>query len=838
MDAIKSLVQPLVGGAGGSGVIDGMKLVVLGGTVETARRVSSSAWSQFVNSFFLTALFSEEDYPYDWLMLWLSRRPEWQRSREFETTTRSTTPGFSSKLADNSFGDEDFLDSDEDQLNGDGEDAPGRVKTRVVFQPTFDMTHTIYYRGHWLRIKRSRKSDGVEVLSISVVARSNTILKQLVLQAKREYEAEAIHRIQIYFADSHGCWRWTDSRHKRPMNSIVLNPGVKEMLLADTKDFLASEKWYADRGIPFRRGYLLHGVPGSGKSSLIHAIAGELMLDIYVVSLSSSWISDSTLTTLMGRVPARCIVLLEDLDAAFTRSVSRDDSEKDKDKDNKEKEKEGNNDSNTSSSSSSSRRRRRDDQMSDVNTLSLSGLLNALDGVAAAEGRILFATTNHLERLDPALSRPGRMDVWVEFKNASKWQAEALFRNFFPCVEEEDSTSSRSGSSSRGTSHARSVTGSPSSSRSRASSIATGTSESTPPPEPVALSKEEEDELAGLGIQLPSPPSDVPSSPVGSEASLVNPSTTRTSSSWSTPPLSPALSSISSAIWSLPSFTSSTVSLLGGGSSAAAAAAAPAAPTGVSKGRSKTPKPLPQFGEDNQSYMPPPVEDVIAKASHSAKPLDKETLGRLANKFAESIPEEEFSVAALQGYLLKNKSRPDAAADEAAAWVQSEREMKEKLKREKAKREEEREKRRKEKAEKEKEEKRKKEEEEREKKRKEEEEKVKKEKEEEEKARQAAAAAANAPQAENPVEEAADASTSVEETTTNDAPVIPESSATPPPPPSEPGVVSMPASDSDSDSEDSDEENLPPKGSSLTRGAQASSWSSPNFLSGGDWDSV
>lgn len=76
----------------------------------------------------------------------------------------------------------------------------------------------------------------------SVVARSNTVLKQLVLQAKREYEAEAVHRIQIYFADSHGSWRWTDSRHKRPMSSIVLNPGVKEMLLEDTKDFLRSEK--------------------------------------------------------------------------------------------------------------------------------------------------------------------------------------------------------------------------------------------------------------------------------------------------------------------------------------------------------------------------------------------------------------------------------------------------------------------------------------------------------------------------------------------------------------------------------------------------------------------
>lgn len=79
------------------------------------------------------------------------------------------------------------------------------------------------------------------------------------------------------------------------------------MLLADALDFLRSEHWYGERGwlfetaarlrveihfifisgIPFRRGYLLHGVPGSGKTSLIHAMAGELGLDIYVISLSA-----------------------------------------------------------------------------------------------------------------------------------------------------------------------------------------------------------------------------------------------------------------------------------------------------------------------------------------------------------------------------------------------------------------------------------------------------------------------------------------------------------------------------------------------------------------------
>ncbi|KIJ50430.1 hypothetical protein M422DRAFT_777141 [Sphaerobolus stellatus SS14] len=446
MDVLKSVLGPM----GASGVVDTMKLVVLGGTVETARRVSSSAWNSFVNSFFLTAHFSEEDYPFDWLMLWLSKRPEWQRSREFETTTRTHTIGLSRHAPlPGEICDPDDPDSEEYQQDRDdeaeGELTPGKQTMRVVFQPTFDTTHTIYYKGHWLRVRRSKKQDGsdTELLSISVVARSNAILKQLVLQAKKEYEAEAVHRIQIYFADSHGSWRWTDSRHKRPMSSIVLDPGVKEMLMEDTRDFLRSEKWYADRGIPFRRGYLLHGVPGSGKSSLIHAIAGELALDIYVVSLSASWINDATLNTLMGRVPARCILLLEDLDAAFTRSTQRDGSATGLPSTTKK----DNTTTEVVSTVPNNPAKPDGKEQEDVNTLSLSGLLNSLDGVAAAEGRILFATTNHLERLDPALSRPGRMDVWIEFKNASKWQCEQLFKNFFPSSDDVFATSSSAGPS-------------------------------------------------------------------------------------------------------------------------------------------------------------------------------------------------------------------------------------------------------------------------------------------------------------------------------------------------------------------------------------------------------
>ncbi|KAJ6608107.1 hypothetical protein B0H10DRAFT_2166645 [Mycena sp. CBHHK59/15] len=563
MDALRSLVQPLVNG---SSVVDGMKLVVLGGTVETARRVSSSAWS---------------DHPYDWLMLWLSRRPEWQRSREFETTTRAAHAAQAQGW------------EQDPELDPDDDDTPTKSKTRVIFQPTFDSTHTIYWRGHWLRVRRARGTDGGEVLSVSVVARSNTILKALVLQAKREYEAEAVHRIQIFFADPHGSWRWADARHKRPMGSIVLDPGVKEMLLGDARDFLASEKWYADRGIPFRRGYLLHGVPGSGKSSLIHAIAGELMLDIYVVSLSSAWISDSVLMGLMGRVPKGAILLLEDLDAAFTRSVSRAEEGPAP---------EGPELPPKRRSHRAEREAAREREgMSDLNTLSLSGLLNALDGVAAAEGRILFATTNHLEKLDPALSRPGRMDVWVEFKNASRWQAEALFRNFFPSTDED------------------------------------------------ADADEDPALLDDADLEFPTTPS------------------------------TPSASASTASLWSASTLADSARSSGGGGAGASATASAKKAPPAPPP----APALLPQFGSSNKAYLPPPVAPEIVAAQHSARPLDGKTLAALAKRFADSIPEGEFSVAALQGYLLKNKSRPEAAATEAGEWVVAERDMRERLRKEK-----------------------------------------------------------------------------------------------------------------------------------------------------------
>lgn len=175
------------------------------------------------------------------------------------------------------------------------------------------------------------------------------------------------------------------------------------MVLQDAQEFMHSEKWYSERGLPYRRGYLFHGVPGAGKTSLVHAIAGELNLDIYVINLSKRNLDDSVLTELISDLPARSIALIEEIDAAFLRGVTRE--------------------STGSASGSESR-----DSSPGV---TLSGLLASIDGIQASEGRLLFATTNNYHALDSALIRAGRLDVHVEFTYASQPQAEELFKRFF-----------------------------------------------------------------------------------------------------------------------------------------------------------------------------------------------------------------------------------------------------------------------------------------------------------------------------------------------------------------------------------------------------------------------
>lgn len=173
-------------------------------------------------------------------------------------------------------------------------------------------------------------------------------------------------------------WRqFGHPKKPRPIDSVILDTGITDKIINDIKEFIANVQWYSDRGIPYRRGYLLHGPPGCGKSSFITALAGELERGICILNLSDRNLSDDRLNHLLATAPQQTIILLEDVDAVF---VSREETKEVR------------------------------AAYQGLSSVTMSGLLNALDGAASTEGRVLFMTTNYLDRLDPALVRPGRID--------------------------------------------------------------------------------------------------------------------------------------------------------------------------------------------------------------------------------------------------------------------------------------------------------------------------------------------------------------------------------------------------------------------------------------------
>lgn len=251
-------------------------------------------------------------------------------------------------------------------------------------------------------------------------------------------------------------WSQVANRPVRPMRTVVLDPRQKAQVMADMNEYLhpATPRWYANRGIPLRRGYLFYGPPGTGKTSLSFALAGVFGLDIFVISLLEPTLTEEDLGTLFNSLPRRCVVLLEDIDTA---GLARVEDETDaaaadgaasngtKDGDDKSNSHNKKNDSkDESSSKKTSTTTNKDDwkvsdlaralkkeSKDDKKGISLSGLLNAIDGVASQEGRILVMTTNKPESLDEALIRPGRVDLQVGFTNATPAQATELFQRMY-----------------------------------------------------------------------------------------------------------------------------------------------------------------------------------------------------------------------------------------------------------------------------------------------------------------------------------------------------------------------------------------------------------------------
>lgn len=402
------------------------------GFVWAANKVSQQLYSfviRLVEEHLMSSIHvSSGDDIYDHLMGWLSCQPKVVNSRDLmaETVSRTTWDDE----------DESTVARDRSGLYLNFSNQEARMLPQYI--PAIGR-HTFWWKGQYFRLYRKKESifkDGSAIfgdkedLIISCLWRSPTPIKQLLAHAKEhfydDHEARTIVKRPCP-PPRRGRNNWTQvaNRPVRDMKTVVLDPEQKLQVLADMNEYLhpATPRWYANRGIPLRRGYLFHGPPGTGKTSLSFALAGVFGLDIHVISLLEPTLTEEDLSGLFSSLPRRCVVLLEDIDTAGLRRPADELQAAEKEKEVSSKD-ESQTTTNDIKELAKALKKDNDDKKRGI---SLSGLLNAIDGVASHEGRILIMTTNVPEMLDDALIRPGRVDLQVQFTYATKQQAKELF---------------------------------------------------------------------------------------------------------------------------------------------------------------------------------------------------------------------------------------------------------------------------------------------------------------------------------------------------------------------------------------------------------------------------
>lgn len=377
---IDFLQQQLAGNQVFSG---GAVLMVSGALMAYARHMPQRIWQYIRRKIVMELHVSQRDDCFDWIVGWMAAHPY----------TRDVAMSLS-------------VTSDRNT-----NDAPASIhssststiatRPKIILSPAKG-EHLMTYRGRFMWISRqqpepstSEENYGIkrESLAIFLLTRNRDLARQFVEECRDFSWPPEDDRVSLYRAHYDG-WTQFARRQPRPVSSVVLREGLLDSLIEDVKHFMAARDWYVDRGVPYRRGYMLYGPPGTGKSSAVVAIASALKMHISVLNLMTRVLTDDSLINVLSNTPENSIILIEDIDCVFNEDRSTNDEKN--------------------------------------NSITFSGLLNAIDGVSAGEGRVLFVTTNYVDRIDDALIRPGRIDRREFIDYPSSIQAATMFSRFFP----------------------------------------------------------------------------------------------------------------------------------------------------------------------------------------------------------------------------------------------------------------------------------------------------------------------------------------------------------------------------------------------------------------------
>ena len=355
----------------------GLLLMIVGGLGVYLRALPLRFWSWFVDQTVMMITVKDDDLAFVWVKEWFLEQKFLKRIRrvDLDTTLR---------------GEELALIP-----------APGR--------------HWFWHAGRpfcvWFL--RSEEAQGrgmrrIESLTFRTIGRDQKFLKLFVEEVVACHKKKLKTASLLYVYDDG--WTYVQAYTPRSLDSVILKPGEKEHLIWDLEKFRASRQRYRRLGVPYHRGYLLYGPPGTGKTSLLSGLAAKFGMSIYAVNLIE--FNDRTLKNAMNDVPENSMILFEDIDCMKAGNRRPEAEEWNR----KQEAATGNQKTDSTERFS----------------VTLSGLLNVLDGFHAPENVVFVMTTNKVEELDPALLRPGRIDYKLFMGEAAESQKIELYRRFFP----------------------------------------------------------------------------------------------------------------------------------------------------------------------------------------------------------------------------------------------------------------------------------------------------------------------------------------------------------------------------------------------------------------------